>query len=141
MCIDDATTMKRWAPFCPPDEFDASESWDDFLTDAMGAKTIDQFPLGVLTFSEAGRLKGLAAQVQTFVVVPKRLSKALPAIHSDSIQVVPLGDDKPRSVEIIARIDVVGPVDFADLQVLSTANAPKEPKIAPTKVEREEEKL
>ncbi len=24
MCIDDATTMKRWAPFGPPDEFDAS---------------------------------------------------------------------------------------------------------------------
>jgi hypothetical protein len=24
MCVDDATTMKRWAPFGPPDEFDAS---------------------------------------------------------------------------------------------------------------------
>ncbi len=24
MCVDDATTMKRWAPFVPLDEFDAS---------------------------------------------------------------------------------------------------------------------
>ncbi len=24
MCVDDATTMKRWAPFGPQDEFDAS---------------------------------------------------------------------------------------------------------------------
>ena len=23
MCVDDATTMKRWAPFGPPDKFDA----------------------------------------------------------------------------------------------------------------------
>jgi hypothetical protein len=123
------------------DEFDASESWDDFLTDAMGAKTIDQFPLGPLTFTPAGRQEGFAAKVQTFVVVPKRLANALPAIHSESIQIVPLGDDKPRSVEIIARIDVVGPIEFKYLQVLSSANAPREPKIAPTKVEREEEKL
>ncbi len=25
MCVNDATTMKRWAPFGPPDEFDASD--------------------------------------------------------------------------------------------------------------------
>ncbi len=25
MCVDDATTMKRWAPFGPPDKFDASD--------------------------------------------------------------------------------------------------------------------
>ncbi len=25
MCVDDTTTMKRWAPFSPPDKFDASD--------------------------------------------------------------------------------------------------------------------
>ncbi len=25
MCIDDAMTMKRWAPFGPPDKFNASD--------------------------------------------------------------------------------------------------------------------
>lgn len=123
------------------DAFDASESWDDFLTDAMGAKTVDQFPLGVLTFSESGRLKNLPSQVQSFVVVPKRLAKALPTLSSESIQIVSLGDDKPRSVEIIARIDVVGPVDFDDLQVLGATTSAAQPKAAATKSPVEEEKL
>jgi uncharacterized cupredoxin-like copper-binding protein len=123
------------------DAFDSSESWDDFLTDALGARTVDQFPLGVLTFSEAGRLKNLPSQVQSFVVVPKRLAKALPSLSSDSIQVVPLGDDKPHSVEIIARIDVVGPVEFNDLQVLSSNKVPAEPSQPSTKKMVEEEKL
>lgn len=123
------------------DAFDASESWDDFLTDAMGARTVDQFPLGVLTFSESGRIKNLPSQVQSFIVVPKRLAKALPALSSESIQIVALGDDKPRSVEIIARIDVVGPVEFNDLQVLGS-NAPVvEPKASQSKPSHEEEKL
>jgi hypothetical protein len=25
MCVDDAMMMKRWAPFVPPDKFDASD--------------------------------------------------------------------------------------------------------------------
>jgi hypothetical protein len=123
------------------DAFDASESWDDFLTDTMGARTVDQFPLGVLSFSEAGRIKNLPSQVQSFVVVPKRLAKALPALSSDSIQIVPLGDDKPRSVEIIARIDVVGPIDFNDLQLLGSNQVPREPAAPRTKPVQDEEKL
>ncbi len=26
MCVDDAMTMKRWAPFDPPDEFDVADT-------------------------------------------------------------------------------------------------------------------
>jgi len=26
MCGDDATTMKRWAPFSPPDDFDVADT-------------------------------------------------------------------------------------------------------------------
>jgi hypothetical protein len=107
----------------------------------MGARTVDQFPLGDLTFRESGRIKNLPSQVQSFIVVPKRLAKALPALSSESIQIVALGDDKPRSVEIIARIDVVGPVEFNDLQVLGS-NAPVvEPKASQSKPSHEEEKL
>jgi len=123
------------------DAFDASESWDDFLTDSLGAKTVSQFPLGVLTFSASGRKKDRPAQVQSYVVVPKRLAKALPALSSDSIQIVPLGDDKPRSVEIIARIDVVGPIDFDDLQLLGSDQVPREPASPRTKPVQDEEKL
>jgi hypothetical protein len=107
----------------------------------MGARTVDQFPLGVLSFSEAGRIKNLPSQVQSYVVVPKRLAKALPALSSDSIQIVPLGDDKPRSVEIIARIDVVGPIDFNDLQLLGSNQAARVPAAQKTKPAQDEEKL
>ena len=123
------------------DAFDASESWDDFLTDALGAKTVEQFPLGVLTFSISGRNKELPAQVKSYVAVPKRLVKALPALASDSIQVVPLGDDKPRSVEIIVRIDVVGPIEFGDLHLLGDNASETELKARSMKPVPEEERL
>lgn len=123
------------------DDFDASESWDDFLTDALGAKSVDQFPLGVLTFSEAGRLANLPSKVRTFIAVPKRLAGSLPSLTSDSIEIVPLGDDKPHAVEIIARIDVVGPVEFGDLQLLSANPLPTGETPVSAKAKQEEETL
>jgi hypothetical protein len=123
------------------DSFDSSESWDDFLTDALGAGNVNQFPLGVLTFAESSRIKNLHSNVKSYVVVPKRLAGALPPIVSDSIEVVALGDDKPRPVEIIARVDVVGPVDFSDIQVLGMEAKAKAPKDAPKIVHDETEVL
>jgi hypothetical protein len=45
----------------------------------------------------------------------------LPNISSDKITVVPLGDDRPRSLEIIARVDVVGPADLSSIAVLGVS--------------------
>lgn len=100
------------------DDFDPTESWDDFLTDSLGADSVDETPLGVLSFTEEGRMKNWPSKVQSFVLVPKRLEKSLPHISSDRIAVVPLGDDRPRSLEIIARIDVVGPADLSSVALL-----------------------
>lgn len=100
------------------DDFDPTESWDDFLTDSLGADSVDETPLGVLSFTEEGRMKNWPSKVQSFVLVPKRLEKALPHISSDRIAVVPLGDDRPRSLEIIARIDVVGPAELSSVALL-----------------------
>jgi hypothetical protein len=63
-------------------------------------------------------MKNWPSKVQSFVLVPKRLEKSLPHISSDRISVVPLGDDRPRSLEIIARIDVVGPADLNSVALL-----------------------
>jgi len=108
------------------DEFDPTESWDEFLTDSLGADSVDESPLGVLSFTEEGRMKNLPSKVQSFVLVPKRLSKVLPNITSERITIVPLGDDRPRSLEIIARIDVVGPADLSSIAVLATGSVRKE---------------
>jgi hypothetical protein len=100
------------------DDFDPTESWDEFLTDSLGADSVDETPLGVLSFTEEGRMKNWPSKVQSFVLVPKRLEKSLPHISSERITVVPLGDDSPRSLEIIARIDVVGPADLSSVALL-----------------------
>jgi hypothetical protein len=100
------------------DDFDPTESWDEFLTDSLGTDSVDETPLGVLSFTEEGRMKNWPSKVQSFVLVPKRLEKSLPHISSDRISVVPLGDDRPRSLEIIARIDVVGPADLNSVALL-----------------------
>jgi chemotaxis protein histidine kinase CheA len=138
--IDDPLLSLR-ADSAGVDEFDPTESWDEFLTDSLGADSVDKSPLGVLSFTEEGRMKNLPSKVQSYVLVPKRLEKALPNISSESITVVPLGDDRPRSLEIIARIDVVGPADFSAVALLGgitsaplKAAAPK-----PTSVDVEEE--
>jgi hypothetical protein len=138
--VDDPLLSLR-ADSAGVDEFDPTESWDEFLTDSLGADSVDKSPLGVLSFTEEGRMKNLPSKVQSYVLVPKRLEKALPNISSESITVVPLGDDRPRSLEIIARIDVVGPADFSSVALLggitsapATAPSPK-----PKTVEVEEE--
>jgi hypothetical protein len=123
------------------DEFDPTESWDEFLTDSLGADSVDKSPLGVLTFTEEGRMKNLPSKVQSYVLVPKRLEKALPNISSDSITVVPLGDDRPRSLEIIARIDVVGPAEFSAVALLAgatpTSSTTQEKKAKPAQIDEE----
>jgi hypothetical protein len=100
------------------DEFDPTESWDEFLTDSLGTESVDETPLGVLSFTEEGRMKNWPSKVQSYVLVPRRLEKSLPNISSDRITIVPLGDDRPRSLEIIARIDVVGPAEFSAVALL-----------------------
>jgi hypothetical protein len=44
MCFDDATTMKRWAPFGPLDEFDASDGTVStaWVLASMGGKGVCQ---------------------------------------------------------------------------------------------------
>ena len=118
--VDDPLISLR-ADSAGVDDFDPTESWDEFLTDSLGADSVDESPLGVLSFTEEGRMKNLPSKVQSFVLVPKRLEKSLPNISSDRISVVPLGDDRPRSLEIIARIDVVGPADLGSVALLGAS--------------------
>jgi hypothetical protein len=103
------------------DEFDPTESWDEFLTDSLGADSVDESPLGVLSFTEEGRMKNWPSKVQSYVLVPRRLEKSLPNISSERITIVPLGDDRPRSLEIIARIDVVGPAELSAVALLGAS--------------------
>jgi hypothetical protein len=101
-----------------------SETWDDFLKESLGTEEIVQPPISILNFSDKGRLSRGAESPATFIITPKRLVGALPASRSDSITIIPVGDNKARSVELIARVDIAGPLEVEMLKVLSGGEQP-----------------
>jgi hypothetical protein len=99
--------------------YDPSESWDDFLRESLGTDSIEQVPLGPLNFNLKGRMAGATGRLKTFIVAPKRFQESLPAIADpEHVELVSIGDDKPRSVEILARIDISDQVPFDHLTVM-----------------------
>lgn len=100
------------------EEFDPTESWDEFLTESLGVETVAQPPMGILNFSEFGRRNRAHENPHTYIISPKRISSDLPRSDSTTVDVVPVGDERPRSVEIIARVDVVGPLPYSHIAVL-----------------------
>lgn len=121
------------------DTYDPTDSWDEFLTNTLGADSLDLAPIGVLAFNQEGRMRNIASNVQSYVVVPRRLEATLPNISSDKIQIVPVGDDKPRPVEMIARVDVVGPVDLSTLTLFDNGADAVIPRQGSTLASLEEE--
>lgn len=100
-------------------EHDSSQNWDEFLRGSLGGDSIEQVPIGALTFTTAGRTARGGQDPKSYVLVPKRLGESVPHVASpEKVEVQAVGDDKPRSVEIVARIDMAGPVDFRDLALL-----------------------
>ncbi len=101
-------------------EQDSTQNWDQFLTQSLGGESIEQVPLGALSFTTAGRTSRAGQDPKSHILIPNRLGEALPHIASpEKVEVNLVGDDKPRAVEIMARIDVAGPVDFLDLALLN----------------------
>jgi hypothetical protein len=103
------------------DQYDPSESWDDFLRESLGTDSIEQVPLGPLNFNLKGRMAGATSKLRTFIVAPKRFQDSLPPVADPhNVELVSIGDDKPRSVEILARIDISEQIPFDHLTVMSS---------------------
>lgn len=117
------------------EEFDSSESWDDFLSESLGTDEVSQPPMGILSFTDSGRVNRVQENPRSFIIVPKRLLNSLPTIKSERVSVVGVGDGSAKSVEIIARFDVVGPLDPQDVAVLGINLAPKPRKKGDSPVE------
>lgn len=101
------------------EEYDPTHSWDEFLKESLGTDEVAQPPMGILNFSEKGRISRVQEDPSSFIITPKRLYSSLPPNKSDKISIVPVGDEKARAVEIIARVDVVGPLSFDQIALLS----------------------
>jgi hypothetical protein len=111
------------------EDYDPTHSWDEFLKESLGTDEVAQPPMGILNFSEKGRISRVQEDPASFIITPKRLFGSLPPTRSEKIVIVPVGDEKSRAVEIIARVDVVGPIAFDQIALLSGASASEAEKL------------
>ena len=97
---------------------DRSQNWDGFLKESLGTEEIVQPPLSILNFTPEGQMEKAGEKSRTFVLIPQRLADALPEPTS-GIEMVRVTDNSARAVEIIARMDVAGPLKASSLRLFS----------------------
>lgn len=102
-------------------EDESSENWDDFLRESLGTDEIVQPPLSVLNFTPEGQMNKAGEDPQTFILIPQRLADAMSKDAGKTVKMVPVSDHSAKPVEIIARMDVAGPLDFSALRLLNVA--------------------
>lgn len=122
------------------DSKDTAQDWDDFLRDALGYDDIVQPPLSTMTFTDEGLLAKAPESAQTHVLIPERLKASAPTPASESVTIHPLADSGTgRSVELIVRLDVVGPVPFTHVRMVE--NAAHRPTLAPAQIDDDDSEL
>jgi hypothetical protein len=101
---------------------DTAQDWDDFLRDALGYDGLVQPPLSTMTFTDEGLLSKSPESAQTHILIPERLKASAPSPASERVTFHPLADSGAgRSVELIVRLDVVGPVPFTHVRMVENA--------------------
>ena len=103
--------------FAGIDDEDDSYAWDEYLYETLGLGDTPEVPLSPLGFTDQGTLKAVHEHPRSYILVPARLQEKVASMGNERITVVPLPDEGSHSVELIARIDLVGPVDFDDLTI------------------------
>lgn len=104
--------------------------WDEFLADGLGIEDPVQPPLGVLAFTDEGRLALSAEKVLTKILVPERLSESLPKPKSDSVSIInPIEEAKNTPAEIMLRFDVSGPMPFSHVALVQNAARLQKPQV------------
>lgn len=122
------------------DSRETSQDWDDFLRDALGYDDIVQPPLSTMTFTDEGALSRDPESAETHILIPERLKASAPKPASESIKIHPLADSGAgRSVELIVRLDVVGPVPFTHVAMVE--NAAHRPKLAAAQIDDDDSEL
>ena len=116
------------------DSRETSQDWDDFLRDALGYDEVAQPPLSTMTFTDEGALNRDPESAETHILIPERLKASAPQPGSDKITIHPLADSgSGRSVELIVRLDVVGPVPFTHVRMVEGAT--HRPNLAPAHID------
>lgn len=107
------------------EQYNPAQPWDEFMTETTGIDVIEQAVLGVLSFTESGRLGNLPKESMSYIITPVRLESSLPKSNSEKVVIKSVGDAKSRPVEIIARVDVVGPIEFEKTTLFRDSAVPQ----------------
>lgn len=105
-------------------EFKTGIAWDDFLTISMGTSDKPRTPLSQLAFSESGRQVGHHDQAKTVFITPHRLISRVP--NNETTFIDSYGESTRLPLDIVVRMDIVGPLPQEDVLILKRSNEEKE---------------
>ena len=83
---------------------------------------VSEAPLSTLTFTDEGSLARDPESAETHILIPERIAASAPDTSSTPSHIHALPDQgSGRSVELIVRMDVVGPVPFSHVRMVESA--------------------
>ena len=95
---------------------DREVPWDSFLTQSMGDAQKPRTPLSLLAFSESGRQVGHHDRSKSIFISPDRLIVNVP--NNDSSFVYGYNETTRLPMDIVVRMDIVGPLPQDDVLIL-----------------------
>jgi hypothetical protein len=92
--------------------------WDDFLALSIGGEGKPSVPLSLASFSDEGQRNNQHSRAKSFFITPARLQDLTGA---PSAQTRSYSESDRMPMEIVVRLDLVGPVQNGELSILDGA--------------------
>lgn len=92
--------------------------WDEFLSLSIGGTGKPSVPLSLASFSSEGQRSNHHSRAKSFFIMPARLQSAADVPAS---QVRTYSESERMPMDIVVRLDLVGPVDSHELSILEGA--------------------
>ncbi len=105
-------------------ELDSTEvNWDNFLKQAIISDNPPQTPVSLYSLTNKARQAQHHEKVKTYVILPKRLEKEYEERLNDFATIKSADEETDRSLELVVRIDMIGPLEVDDISVWSTGTS------------------
>ena len=92
--------------------------WDEFLALSIGGNGKPSVPLSLASFSSEGQRSNHHSRAKSFFIMPARLQSSADVPAS---QVRTYSESERMPMDIVVRLDLVGPVDSHELSILEGA--------------------
>ena len=92
--------------------------WDEFLSLSIGGNGKPSVPLSLASFSSEGQRSNHHSRAKSFFIMPARLQSVADVPAS---QVRTYSESERMPMDIVVRLDLVGPVDSHELSILEGA--------------------